>query len=190
MLASPRGIEAILGIAAAVHDERVVERADLQRPRRKRRRWRFPHHDSSDDDDAKHNGEDQAQYPADSPSSARRLADGGIAGPNSHASIMAGGDTLEESSRRVARATGGSHSCGRLGGGCRTASPLANEARVTLGRPRLPAQPVPSLPGLSRGRSHRRATSVPFTAVVTGPERTPTDNATVAATCAVRHPTR
>ena len=54
-------------------------------------------------------------------------------------------------------------SCGRLAG-CRTASPLANEARVTLGRPRPPAQPVPSLPGLSRGRSHRRATSVPFTA--------------------------
>ena len=107
MLASPRGIEAILGIAAAVHDERVVERADLQRPRRERRL--FPHHDSSDDEDAKRKGEDQAQaqHPPDSPSSARRLADGGVAGPNRHASIMAGGYALEESSRRLARATGG-----------------------------------------------------------------------------------
>jgi hypothetical protein len=30
---------------------------------------------------------------------------------------------------------------------------------------------------------------VPLTAVMTGPERTLTDNATVAMTCAVRHPT-
>jgi hypothetical protein len=104
---SPRrgGIEAILGIAAAVHNERVVERADLQRPRRERRL--FPHHDSSDDDDAKRKGEGQAQHPPDNPSSARRLADGGIAGPNRHASIMAGGYALEENFRRLARATGG-----------------------------------------------------------------------------------
>jgi hypothetical protein len=32
-----------------------------------------------------------------------------------------------------------------------------------------------------------RATSVPFTAVVTGPERTPTDNDTVAVTCVAHH---
>ena len=101
MLARPRGIEAILGIAAAVHDERAVERTDLQRPRRQRRRTLFPHHDSSDDDDAKHKGEDQAQHPPDSPSSTRRLADGAIAGLNRHASIMAGGDTLEEDSRTL-----------------------------------------------------------------------------------------
>jgi hypothetical protein len=32
----------------------------------------------------------------------------------------------------------------------------------------------------------RRATSVPFTAVSTGPERTTTDNTEAAATCAIR----
>jgi hypothetical protein len=35
-----------------------------------------------------------------------------------------------------------------------------------------------------------RATTVPFTAVATGPHRTPTDNATVAVTCAACRPTR
>ena len=163
MLASPRGIEAILGIAATVHDERVVERADLQRPRRERRRRLLPHHDSSDDDDAKHKGEDQAQHPPDSPSSARRLADRGIPGPNRHARSWQVAMPLRRAPDAWPELPADSLSCGRLAG-CRTASPLANEARVTLGRPRPPAQPVPSLPGLSRGRSHRRATSVPFTA--------------------------
>jgi hypothetical protein len=45
--------------------------------------------------------------------------------------------------------------------------------------------------GLARpfGPAATRATSVPFTAVPSGPERTATDTATTAMTCAVGHPT-
>jgi tetratricopeptide (TPR) repeat protein len=104
----------------------------VQRPRRERRRTLFPHHDSSDDD-TKHKGEDQAQHPPDSPSSTRRLADGTIAGLNRHASIMAGGDTLEENSRRLARTNSGFARAQNSPAAVRL-PPLANKASGHRGR--------------------------------------------------------
>ena len=45
----------------------------------------------------------------------------------------------------------------------------------------------PSPPGASHVLLAGRATSVPFTAVLTGPKRTTTDNTTAALTCADHH---
>jgi hypothetical protein len=59
---------------------------------------------------------------------------------------------------------------------------LANDAAgVALDGPRPSPELVPSLPGLSLDRAHRgRATTVPFTAGLTGPQRTPTDSSVAA----------
>jgi len=67
---------------------------------------------------------------------------------------------------------------------------LANEARVALDGPppSLQLEPMAAMP--SHVVLAGRATSVPFTAVITGPERTATDNHEVASTCAVAHPRR
>jgi hypothetical protein len=68
--------------------------------------------------------------------------------------------------------------------------PTANEAGVTEDRPYLAVELVPMLPDPTNVVLVGRATTVPFTSVVTGPERTPTDNVKVVATCAVCHLTR
>jgi hypothetical protein len=49
---------------------------------------------------------------------------------------------------------------------------------------------VPTLPGRTSVVLAGRATTVPFTAVLTGPQRTITGNATAASTCAVPPPRR
>jgi hypothetical protein len=51
--------------------------------------------------------------------------------------------------------------------------------------PHLTVEVEAKAPTLGQAILAGRATSVPFTAVLTGPERTTTDNATVASTCAV-----
>ena len=69
---------------------------------------------------------------------------------------------------------------------CRGPAVLGDDAGVTGLSLTLAVELVPTLPGLADVVSAGRATSVPFTAVLTGPERTTTDNTTVAGSCAVR----
>jgi hypothetical protein len=57
---------------------------------------------------------------------------------------------------------------------------LAHEAVVTEDRPHPPVKAEPTTPRYSRVILTDRATSVPFTAVLNGPERTTTDNAEAA----------
>jgi hypothetical protein len=63
---------------------------------------------------------------------------------------------------------------------------LANEAGVARAELHPSVELMPTPPGRMNVFLVGRATSVPFTAVPTGPERTTTDNATQAMTCAVR----
>jgi hypothetical protein len=70
--------------------------------------------------------------------------------------------------------------------GCRgPATALANEAVVTGVGSHPSVERVPRLPGSTNVVLVRRATTVPFTAVPAGPQRTATDNATAASTCAI-----
>jgi hypothetical protein len=62
--------------------------------------------------------------------------------------------------------------------------PFANEARVPLVGPHLSPKPMPSRQGWSAVVLTSRAISVPFTPVMTGAERTTTDNTTATVTCA------
>ena len=72
--------------------------------------------------------------------------------------------------------------------GCRRpATALANEAVVTGVGSHPSVELVPRLPGSTNVVLVRRATTVPFTAVPAGPQRTATDNATAASTCAIFH---
>jgi hypothetical protein len=68
---------------------------------------------------------------------------------------------------------------------CRGPAALANEAGVAGVEPHPAVELVPTLPGPTNVVLAGRATTVPFTAVLTGPERTITGNATAASTCAV-----
>jgi hypothetical protein len=67
----------------------------------------------------------------------------------------------------------------------RAPKPLANEAGVA-GRASPAVELVPTPPG-PRDVVAGRATTVPLTAVLTGPRRTPTDNPTAATTCGDHH---
>ena len=70
---------------------------------------------------------------------------------------------------------------------CRGPAALANEAGVARVEPHPAVELVPTLPGSTNVVLAGRATTVPFTAVLTGPERTATDNAIATLTCAVRY---
>jgi hypothetical protein len=74
--------------------------------------------------------------------------------------------------------------------GCRGPAALANNAGSLRDGPHLAVELVPTLPGSTNVVDVGRAVTVPVTAVTTGPQRTRTDNAAVAVTCDVRHPTR
>ena len=67
---------------------------------------------------------------------------------------------------------------------------LAHEAVVTEDGPHPPVEAEPTVPRRARVILAGRATSVPFTAVLNGPERTATDNHEAAVTCAVPRPRR
>jgi hypothetical protein len=69
-------------------------------------------------------------------------------------------------------------------------SRLANDAVVTEDGPHPPVEAEPTATRCSRVILAGRATSVPFTAVLNGPERTTTDNHEAASTCTVRCPRR
>jgi hypothetical protein len=60
---------------------------------------------------------------------------------------------------------------------------LANEARVALDGPPLSLKLEPMAAAPSHVVLAGRATSVPFTAAITGPKRTATDNTTSGITC-------
>jgi hypothetical protein len=62
---------------------------------------------------------------------------------------------------------------------------LAHEAASHKDGPHLTAKLVPTPAGCPTVILAGRATSVPFTAVLTSPERTPTDNTTAAMSCNV-----
>jgi hypothetical protein len=64
---------------------------------------------------------------------------------------------------------------------------LGNELVDTEDGPHPMVKCWSNVPPCAPSRPRGRATSVPFTAVTTGPQRTPTDNHTVAATCTVHH---
>jgi hypothetical protein len=65
---------------------------------------------------------------------------------------------------------------------------LAHETVVTEDGPHPPVEAEPTAPRYARVILAGRATSVPFTAVLAGPQRTTTDNHEAASTCAVpRH---
>jgi hypothetical protein len=61
---------------------------------------------------------------------------------------------------------------------------LANEAGIALVEPHPSLEPVPLRQALVVVVLTGRATSVPFTPVMTGPQRTLRDNTTAAVTCA------
>ena len=67
---------------------------------------------------------------------------------------------------------------------CRGPAALANEAGVAGVEPRPEVGLVPSQPGPTNVVLADRATTVPFTAVLAGPQRTTTDNTTAAVICA------
>jgi hypothetical protein len=67
---------------------------------------------------------------------------------------------------------------------------LAHEAVVTEDGPHPPVKAEPTALRCARVILTGRATSVPFTAVLNGPERTTTDNHEAASTCAVPDPRR
>jgi hypothetical protein len=62
---------------------------------------------------------------------------------------------------------------------------LAHEAVVTEDGPHPPVKAKPTAPRCARVILTDRATSVPFIAVLNGPERTTTDNAKTASTCTI-----
>jgi hypothetical protein len=62
---------------------------------------------------------------------------------------------------------------------------LAHEAVVTEDGPHPLVEAQPTAPRYARVILAGRATSVPFTAVLNGPEQTTTDNAEMPSTCAV-----
>jgi hypothetical protein len=64
---------------------------------------------------------------------------------------------------------------------------LAQEAVVTEDEPRRTVRVEPTAQLDTGVILDGRATSVPFTAVLTGPQRTITDNAEAASTCAASH---
>jgi hypothetical protein len=68
--------------------------------------------------------------------------------------------------------------CRGAGGPCQRGRPAGVEPHPAVGL-------VPTLPGPTSVVLAGRATTVPFTAVLAGPHRTITDNATAASTCAV-----
>jgi hypothetical protein len=70
-------------------------------------------------------------------------------------------------------------------GPARGPAALANEAGVAGVEPHPEVGLVPSQPGPTNVVLAGRATTVPFTAVPAGPQRTTTDNATATSTCAV-----
>jgi hypothetical protein len=65
---------------------------------------------------------------------------------------------------------------------------LAHEAGGHPDGPHPPVKAEPTAPRCASVILTDRATSVPFTAVLNGPERTTTDNHEAASTCAVSHP--
>jgi hypothetical protein len=67
---------------------------------------------------------------------------------------------------------------------------LANEAVVTEDEPHPMVSVVPTVNGYTKVALAGRATNVPLTAVLNGPERTTTDNHKAGSTCAVPHPCR
>jgi hypothetical protein len=73
---------------------------------------------------------------------------------------------------------------------CRGPAALANEADVTGVEPHHAVELVPTLPGPMNVVLSGRAASVPFTTVLTGPERTTTDEAPAPPTCVVPFPCR
>jgi hypothetical protein len=68
---------------------------------------------------------------------------------------------------------------------CRGPAALANEAGAAGVVPRPAVELVPTLPGRTSVVLAGRATTVPFTAVLTGPQGIITDNTKAASTCAV-----
>jgi hypothetical protein len=82
---------------------------------------------------------------------------------------------------------------GKLGSGVRlprALQALAHEAVVTEDGPHPPVGAEPTAPQCARVILAGRATSVPFTAVLDGPQRTTTDNHEAPSTCAVPRPRR
>jgi hypothetical protein len=67
---------------------------------------------------------------------------------------------------------------------------LADEQVATEDGPHPPAEAEPTAPRCARGILTGHVTSVPFTAVLNGPERTITDNHEAASTCAIPRPRR
>jgi len=67
--------------------------------------------------------------------------------------------------------------------GCRGPAALANEVGVAGVGPSCTVELVPTLPGDTNVVLVGRAITVPFAAVVTGPEGAATDNATAAVAC-------
>jgi hypothetical protein len=72
----------------------------------------------------------------------------------------------------------------------RTLRALANEAVVTEDGPHPTVKVEPTARPVPGVILDRRATSMPFTAVLNGLERTTTDNHKAGSTCAVPHPCR
>src|SRR5512132_3093092 len=73
---------------------------------------------------------------------------------------------------------------------CRGPAALANDAGVTGVEPHLAVELAPTLPGPMNVVLAGRATSVPFTTVLTGPQRTTTDKAPAPSTCVIPSPRR
>jgi hypothetical protein len=76
---------------------------------------------------------------------------------------------------------------GVLRNGCRGPAVLATRQSVTAGDPHPTAEPVPKPASRTSVLLTGCATCVPFTAVLTGPQRIATDNTTSRVTCAA-HP--